>query len=132
MPDMMQFDLVSPERMMASVEVSAVDLPAREGDMTAMPSHAAVMATLRPGVVRAHAADGVSEFVVTGGFAEVTAESATILAETAVKREDATRELLEEAIREAEQSSQASEGGEKDIADKRLADLKSLVSALSL
>lgn len=132
MPDMMQFDLVSPERMMASVEVSAVDLPAREGDMTAMPSHAAVMATLRPGVVRAHAADGVSEFVVTGGFAEVTAESTTILAETAVKREDATRELLEEAIREAEQSSQASEGGEKDIADKRLADLKSLVSALSL
>ena len=132
MPDMMQFDLVSPERMMASVEVSAVDLPASEGDMTAMPSHAAVMATLRPGIVRAHAADGVSEFVVTGGFAEVTAESTTILAETAVKREDANRELLEEAVREAEQSSQASEGGEKDIADKRLADLKSLVSALSL
>lgn len=132
MPDMMQFDLVSPERMMASVEVSAVDLPAREGDMTAMPSHAAVMATLRPGIVRAHSADGVSEFVVTGGFAEVTAESTTILAETAVKREDANRELLEEAVREAEQSSQASEGGEKDIADKRLADLKSLVSALSL
>ena len=129
---MMQFDLVSPERMMASVEVSAVDLPASEGDMTAMPSHAAVMATLRPGIVRAHAADEVSEFVVTGGFAEVTAGSATILAETAVKREDATRELLNEAIRHAEQASQACEGGEKDIVDKRLADLKSLVSALDL
>ena len=132
MPEMMQFDLVSPERMMASVKVSAVDLPASEGDMTAMPSHAAVMATLRPGLVRAHAAAGVSEFVVTGGFAEVTAESATILAETAVKREEATRELLDEAILQAEQASQTCEGGEKDIADKRLADLKSLVSALGL
>ena len=60
MPEMMQFDLVSPERMVASFEVSAVDLPSSEGDMTAMPSHAAVMATLRPGVVRAHAVAGIS------------------------------------------------------------------------
>lgn len=132
MPEMMQFDLVSPERMVASVEVSAVDLPASEGDMTAMPSHAAVMATLRPGVVRAHAAAGVSEFVVTGGFAEVTGESATVLAETAVKREEASRELLDEAIQRAEQAVEGCEGNERDVADKRLADLKSLKGSLGL
>lgn len=132
MPEMMQFDLVSPERMVASAEVSAVDLPASEGDMTAMPSHAAVMATLRPGVVRAHAASGVSEFVVTGGFAEVTGESTTVLAETAVKREEATRELLDEAVQRAEQAIEGCEGNERDVADKRLADLKSLKGSLGL
>ena len=132
MPEMMQFDLVSPERMVASFEVSAVDLPSSEGDMTAMPSHAAVMATLRPGVVRAHAVAGISEFVVTGGFAEVTGESTAVLAETAVKREEATRELLDEAIQRAEEAIEGGEGNERDVADKRLADLKSLKGSLGL
>lgn len=129
----MQFDLVSPERMLASVEASAIDLPGSEGDMTVMPDHALVMSSLRPGVVRVQASDGSSlEFVVTGGFVEVKADSATVLAETAMARDQVDREVLETALRQAEGSAEGRTGGEKDIADKRIADLKALQSALGM
>ena len=48
---MMQFDLVSPERKLASFEASEVLIPGAEGDMTAMPDHMPVITTLRPGIV---------------------------------------------------------------------------------
>ena len=129
----MQFDLVSPERMLASVEASAIDLPGSEGDMTVMPDHALVMSSLRPGVVRVQASDGSSlEFVVTGGFVEVKADSATVLAETAMARDQADREVLETALKQAEGSAEGRSGSEKDIADKRIADLKALQSALGM
>lgn len=129
----MQFDLVSPERMLASVEASAIDLPGSEGDMTVMPDHALVMSSLRPGVVRVQASDGSSlEFVVTGGFVEVKADSATVLAETAMARDQVDREVLETALKQAEGSAEGRTGGEKDIADKRIADLKALQSALGM
>ena len=129
----MQFDLVSPERMLASVEASAIDLPGSEGDMTVMPDHALVMSSLRPGVVRVQASDGSSlEFVVTGGFVEVKADSATVLAETAMARDQVDREVLETALKQAEGSAAGRTGSEKDIADKRIADLKALQSALGM
>lgn len=129
----MQFDLVSPERMLASVEASAIELPGSEGDMTVMPDHALVMSSLRPGVVRVQASDGSSlEFVVTGGFVEVKADSATVLAETAMARDQADREVLEIALKQAEGAAEGRTGGDKDIADKRIADLKALQSALGM
>ena len=62
----------------------------------------------------------------------MTGESTAVLAETAVKREEATRELLDEAIQRAEQAIEGGEGNERDVADKRLADLKSLKGSLGL
>ena len=55
MADTMQFDLVSPERMLASVQASAVRIPGVDGDLTAMPGHTPVITTLRPGLVAAEA-----------------------------------------------------------------------------
>jgi F-type H+-transporting ATPase subunit epsilon len=95
MADMMQFDLVSPERMLASVQVSEVLIPGSEGDMTAMPDHMPVITTLRPGIVRANGADGVQEFIVSGGFAEITPTGVSVLAEMAIARADVTAEYLD-------------------------------------
>ena len=44
----MQFDLVSPERSLASLDVTAVQIPGADGDMTAMADHAPTITTLRP------------------------------------------------------------------------------------
>jgi F-type H+-transporting ATPase subunit epsilon len=52
MANTMQFDLVSPERRLASLEVTAVQIPGAEGDLTAMPGHAPLITTLRPGILR--------------------------------------------------------------------------------
>ena len=58
MANTMQFDLVSPEKRLASLQATAVQIPAAEGDMTVMPAHAPVITTLRPGLVKVTAADG--------------------------------------------------------------------------
>ena len=90
MADTMQFDLVSPERRLASMQVTAVQIPGADGDMTAMPDHAPTITTLRPGVLRVEGPEGTAEYVVTGGFAEISSEGVSVLAERAVSKGDMT------------------------------------------
>ena len=132
MTSTMQFDLVSPERSFASLEASAVDLPGSEGDMTAMVGHAAVMTSLRPGLVRIHTEGDVREFVVSGGFAEVTANETTVLAEWVLPREEASRSSIDGLVAEAQRSIESAEGGDKDLAEKNLADTRQLLVTLGL
>ena len=81
MADTMQFALVSPERSLESRLVREVRLPGSDGDLTALPGHAPVILTLRPGMVTLVGDDGRAvEFVVTGGFAEISPEGGTLLA----------------------------------------------------
>jgi F-type H+-transporting ATPase subunit epsilon len=96
----MQFDLVSPERRLASLEVTAVQIPGAEGDLTAMPGHAPLITTLRPGILRVESTEGSKEYVVTGGFAEV-GETLSVLAENALPREEMTQETFKALIAEA-------------------------------
>jgi F-type H+-transporting ATPase subunit epsilon len=96
MPDTLQFDLVAPERKLASLEASAVQIPGMGGDLTALPNHAPFLTTLRPGIVRVTAGSEVTEYVVTGGFAEVSPTAATILAEQAVLRAEADAAMVSE------------------------------------
>ena len=101
MADTMQFDLVSPERRLASLQATAVQLPGSEGDMTAMPDHAPVITTLRPGIVRVSSPEGDAEFAVSGGFAEVTAAGTSVLAERAMPVSEVTQDILNEFVSEA-------------------------------
>ncbi|MEM7471986.1 MAG: F0F1 ATP synthase subunit epsilon [Pseudomonadota bacterium] len=109
---MMQFELVSPERKLASAEASEVQIPGSEGDFTAMPDHAPVITTLRPGYLRVVTASGTEEYFVTGGFAEVSAESASVLAERAFARADMTPELQAELVAEAQKAHDAASSDE--------------------
>ena len=85
MADKLQFDLVSPERLLFSGEVDMVVVPGAEGDMGIMAGHAPVMSTLRPGIVNVAAAGKPQERIfVRGGFAEVTPAGLTVLAEFTV------------------------------------------------
>ena len=132
MADTMQYDLVSPERSLASGMASEVRIPGSEGDMTAMPDHAPVITTLRPGILTVVGADGTSEFVVTGGFAEVTAAGASILAEMAMPKSEVTAEVFGSLIEEAESAVQASADAANDLAVKYLADLQTLRGELGV
>lgn len=100
MANTMQFDLVSPERRLASLEVTAVQIPGAEGDLTAMPGHAPLITTLRPGILRVESTEGSKEYVVTGGFAEL-GETLSVLAEKALPREEMTQETYKALIAEA-------------------------------
>ncbi|MDF3415601.1 F0F1 ATP synthase subunit epsilon [Sulfitobacter sp. M57] len=101
MADTMQFDLVSPERRLASLQVTSVQIPGADGDMTAMEGHAPTITTLRPGVLSVDGPEGTSDYVVTGGFAEITAKGVSVLAERAVPKGDMTQAHLDEMMEEA-------------------------------
>ena len=130
MADTMQFDLVSPERRLASMQVTAVQIPGTEGDMTAMADHAPTITTLRPGLLRVEWPEGTSEYVVTGGFAEIVGQGGvSVLAERAVARADMTQEQMDSMVAEAHavytraKDNWENEPGPVDDAAKLLADM---------
>lgn len=120
----LQFDLVSPERRLASVQASEVQIPGADGDLTAMEGHAPTITTLRPGVLKAISAEGSKSYVVTGGFAEISATGVSVLAERAVPVEEMTPALLDQMIADASEA--IAVVSDKDAADKAMADLVAL------
>ncbi|MDE0112157.1 MAG: ATP synthase F1 subunit epsilon [Albidovulum sp.] len=130
MADSMRFDLVTPEESLASLQASAVDIPGAEGDMTAMPDHASLLTTLRPGFLRVQSDGPASEYLVTGGFVEITASSVSVLAETVLPKDGATREQVAEFTAAAEEEVSKSSGAERDLAEKRLGEFRALAATL--
>jgi F-type H+-transporting ATPase subunit epsilon len=79
------FQLVAPERLLASAEVDMVVAPGAEGDFGVLPQHSPFMSVLRPGVIETYQGTQVSERIfVAGGFAEVNERGCTVLAEEAM------------------------------------------------
>jgi F-type H+-transporting ATPase subunit epsilon len=130
MAGMVQFDLVSPERRLASFAASDVGIPAADGDMTAMEGHAPTITGLRPGILRASGADGVKSFVVTGGFAEISAKGVSVLAERAIPLEEMTTAIMDSMLADASEATAVAVS--KEAADKAVADMLALKAAVGL
>lgn len=131
MADMMQFDLVSPERKLASGQVRAVQIPATDGDMTAMADHAATITTLRPGVLTSEGPDGDTRYVVTGGFAEISPEGTSVLAERAYPADSEGRAALETILKEMREKATTLSGPDKDRLDKSADDLARAIDTIA-
>ena len=131
MADMMQVDLVSPERKLASGQVRAVQIPAAEGDMTAMAEHAATITTLRPGILISEGPDGETRYVVTGGFAEISPQGTSVLAERAFPANAEGRAALEGILQEMRTKAASLSGPEKDSLDKTADDLARAIETIA-
>jgi F-type H+-transporting ATPase subunit epsilon len=125
-----QFDLVSPERRLASVKATEVQIPGADGDLTAMEGHAPTITTLRPGVLRAVAAEGTTAYVVTGGFAEITAAGVSVLAERAVPVAEASAAMVDGLVAEAREAASRVGAEGRDAAEKLVADMLALKAAV--
>ena len=123
----LQFDLVSPERRLASVQATEVQIPGAAGDLTAMEGHAPTITSLRPGILRAVSADGAKTYVVTGGFAEISASGVSVLAERAVPLDEVDAKLMDQLIADASEATAVAV--DKDAADKAMADLLAMKAA---
>lgn len=132
MADMVQFDLVSPEKKLASVEATMVELPGMEGDLAAMPNHAPLLTTLRPGVIKVHEASGITEYVVTGGFAEISGAGTTVLAEQAMGRDDVQKDSIDALVAEATSSLEGADDMTRTSLNQRVNDLTTLIGDLGL
>jgi len=125
-----QFDLVSPERKLASLEASEIQIPGSDGDFTAMAEHAPVLTTLKPGLLSVKVGNDLMEYIVTGGFVEISASNASVLAEEALPRNEVDTSVIEGLIEKATIALEDVTAENKDDAEKRLADTKALLSLI--
>ena len=132
MSDNMNFDLVSPERSVASFKVTNIHIPGSEGDMTAMLNHAPILTTLRPGILSVTRTDGVIEYVVTGGFAQITPDSVTVLAERASEKANFTKDDMDLLLNGTKESLNSAVEADKDSATKTHAEALELAITLGL
>jgi F-type H+-transporting ATPase subunit epsilon len=123
MADQVQFELVAPERLLLSEPVDMVVVPGSEGDFGVLPGHAPLISTLRPGVIETYSGKSVKDRIfVAGGFAEVTRERCTVLAEEATPIDEIDRSAVEaEARTLREELAIAKDGAARAAAERRLA-----------
>lgn len=122
------FELVSPERVLFSGDVSSVVVPAAEGDITVLANHAPFMSAVRNGVVTV---DGGKRLFVRGGFVDVAANGLTLLAEQAVAVDDINVEALATDIKNAEEDLRDAKSDEaRASANDKLEGLKAMMAAV--
>ncbi len=131
MADTMQVELVSPEKKLASLEAEAVVLPGADGDFTAMPGHVPVVTSLRPGIIHVRNGSTETEYLIAGGFAEVSGSSISILAEFAALRSEAKAEMFEASLASAEASLEGLDKEALAEANRRVGSIKSMMAGLS-
>jgi F-type H+-transporting ATPase subunit epsilon len=103
MADKLQFELVSPEKLLLSEPVGMVIVPGTEGNFGVLPGHALFISTVRPGVIDVYEDATVSERIfVSGGFAEVTPERCTVLADEALPLSSLDRAAAEQQAKSLE------------------------------
>ena len=125
------FDLVSPEKILFSGEVSQVDVPGSEGDFGVLAAHAPLVTTLRPGILVIYSERDAQRIVVDGGFAEVGPSGLTVLANLAVPVDDFDVAELAGVIKDTEEDvADETDGWKRDKLAHKLDRLKALQAAL--
>ena len=104
MPNIIQFEIVTPERIVLEEGVTQVTVPTKDGEITVLPNHIPLVSILVPGVIEVKLPNGDIEVMsVSGGFIEVLKEKVVILADTAERAEEIDLMRAEEARTRAEE-----------------------------
>ncbi len=102
--DKVAFELVSPERVLASVAADMVVVPGEDGDFGVLANHAPLLSLLRPGVISVYQGQQAEQRVfVEGGFAEVNPRGLIVLAEAAAPMAELSLEGARQDLRDAEE-----------------------------
>jgi len=129
---MVEVELVAPQRLVKALAVGMVVVPGSEGDIGVLPGHSPLIGTVRAGVVNIHNGGKVTERIfVSGGFVEVTPERCTLLAEEATAVEDLNAEDANTRLTAAKAAmDKASTETEKMHATAELATAEAMLVAL--
>jgi F-type H+-transporting ATPase subunit epsilon len=100
--DKVEFELVSPEKLLLSRAVDMVVVPGAEGDMGVLPRHSPTITTVRPGTIVVYEGGAISDRIfIAGGFAEVSDNRCTVLAEEAMPVEDIDKAAAQQSLADA-------------------------------
>jgi F-type H+-transporting ATPase subunit epsilon len=132
MADTVEFELVSPEKLVLSAPVEMVVVPGKEGDFGVLPGHAPMMSTVRMGVIATYQGGNIDKRIfVAGGFAEVTQQRCTVLAEEAVPLDEIDRAEADARVADAREAvSTALDDAGREAAETRLAIAEGLLKAV--
>jgi F-type H+-transporting ATPase subunit epsilon len=109
----LQLEVVTPDRLVLSTEADVVVCPGVEGQFGVLPGHIPFLSALEIGEMYYRKGGQTEYLAVSGGFAEVTGEKVTIVAESAEKG----REI------DIERAKRAQERAEKRLAVAKTADI---------
>lgn len=130
MSDKLHFSLVSPERELFSGEVDQVDAPGSEGQFGVLPGHAPFMTTLKAGVVEVFQGEDRKRLFVRAGFADVTPQGLTVLAEEAIDLDGFDVAESKSALSDAKEDlTGASDDHEKALLSEKIAYLEALIDS---
>jgi len=111
----LHLEVVSPEHLLLSSPVEMVVVPGTEGYFGVLPQHMLLLSTLRPGVIDVYTGGAISErYFVTGGFAEVTGTSCTVLVDEALPLTSLTKAFAADRLAKAKAKMDTATG-EEDI-----------------
>ena len=120
MNNKINFDFVSPEASIVSSEVEMVLIPGIDGDAGILPNHSPFMTTLRQGIVEVTFEEGnVKRYLVEGGFADITQDKMTILAENSLNLSDLDSNTLKNEIEIINEKLVSAVDNEKILLDER-------------
>tara|TARA_Y100001936_G_scaffold148074_1_gene144516 strand:+ start:806 stop:1192 length:387 start_codon:yes stop_codon:yes gene_type:complete len=120
MSNRINFDFVSPEASIISSEVEMVLIPGIDGDAGILPNHSPFMTTLRQGIVEVTFEEGnVKRYLVEGGFADITQDKMTILAENSLNLSDSDSNTLKNEIEIINEKLVSALDNEKILLDER-------------
>ena len=103
MADRLQFELVTPERLLLSEMVEMVVVPGTEGNFGVLPGHAPLISTIRPGIIEIYQGQTITRRIfIVSGTAEVTPERCTVLADEAVSPDTLDRGSIESDLQTVE------------------------------
>ena len=120
MNNKINFDFVSPEASIVSSEVEMVLIPGIDGDAGILPNHSPFMTTLRQGIVEVTFEEGnVERYLVEGGFADITQDKMTILAENSLNLSDSDSNALKNEIKIINEKLISAVDNEKILLDER-------------
>ncbi|MBI3709339.1 MAG: F0F1 ATP synthase subunit epsilon [Proteobacteria bacterium] len=133
MAEKLQFELVSPERLLLNEPVEMVVVPGTEGDFGVLPGHAPMISTVRPGVIDMHDDGQVRQRIfVAGGFAEVTFERCTVLADEAAPLAELDRTGVETELKGLrDKLAEADSDGQRTAIAARIAVAEAKLAALA-
>ena len=130
MAETVEFELVSPARLLKSEPVEMVVVPGAEGDIGVLPGHSPLIATVRPGVIEIHEGGDIKERIfVAGGFCEISPERCTVLAEEAIDVSSIDKATTQKRLEDANSLWKNADGISKSKADVERRIAKAMLAA---
>jgi F-type H+-transporting ATPase subunit epsilon len=132
MAETVEFELVSPQKLLKSEAAEMVVVPGGDGDIGVLPGHSLLISTLRPGVIDIHEGGKVRESIfVGGGFLEISPESCTVLTEESTPVDEINKADAEARLDAANDALASAEDGDAVAAEADVKVAEAMVAALS-